>query len=102
MGPVFSKVYEKVKQIPKGKVTTYGEIARAIGNPHMSRRVGYALHANPEPIVIPCHRVVNRFGELSGAFAFGGKDVQSDLLKSEGVEVNDGVVDLEKYMYYFD
>lgn len=102
MGPVFSKVYEKVKQIPKGKVTTYGEIARAIGNPHMSRRVGYALHANPEPIVIPCHRVVNRFGELSGAFAFGGKDVQSDLLKSEGIEVNDGVVDLEKYMYYFD
>lgn len=102
MGPVFSKVYEKVKQIPKGKVTTYGEIARAIGNPHMSRRVGYALHANPEPIVIPCHRVVNRFGELSGAFAFGGKDVQSDLLKAEGVEVNDGVVDLEKYMYYFD
>lgn len=102
MGPVFSKVYEKVKQIPKGKVTTYGEIARAIGNPHMSRRVGYALHANPEPIVIPCHRVVNRFGEISGAFAFGGKDVQSDLLKAEGVEVNDGVVDLEKYMYYFD
>ena len=102
MGAVFSKVYEKVKQIPKGKVTTYGEIARAIGNPHMSRRVGYALHANPEPIVIPCHRVVNRFGELSGAFAFGGKDVQSDLLKAEGVEVNDGVVDLENYMYYFD
>ncbi len=102
MGPVFSKVYEKVKQIPKGKVTTYGEIARAIGNPHMSRRVGYALHANPEPIVIPCHRVVNRFGELSRAFAFGGKDVQSDLLKAEGVEVNDGVVNLEKYMYYFD
>lgn len=102
MGPVFSKVYEKVKQIPKGKVTTYGEIARAIGNPHMSRRVGYALHANPEPIVIPCHRVVNRFGELSRAFAFGGKDAQGDLLKAEGVEVNDGVVNLEKYMYYFD
>lgn len=102
MGPIFSKVYEKVKLIPRGKVTTYGEIARAIGNPHMSRRVGYALHANPEPIVIPCHRVVNRFGELSGAFAFGGKDAQSDLLKSEGVEVKCGKVDLEKYMYYFD
>lgn len=103
MGRIFYSVYEKVKKIPRGKVTTYGEIARAIGNPHLSRRVGYALHANPEPITTPCHRVVNRFGSLAPSFAFGGLNVQKDLLMSEGVEVSDdGFVDLDKYMYYFD
>ena len=69
----FEKVYALVQKIPKGKVSTYGNIARALGNPHMARQVGWALHANPSNAVTPCHRVVNQKGELSSAFAFGGK-----------------------------
>ncbi len=74
-----------VQRIPKGKVTTYGDVARLIGNPRMSRVVGYALHVNPDPANIPCHRVVNRFGEVSEAFAFGGGNRQYELLMEEGV-----------------
>ncbi len=97
----FENVYNLVKKVPKGKVVTYGEIARAIGNPRMSRQVGWALHVNPKPGVIPCHRVVNRFGELSSAFAFGGVNRQAELLREEGVEVIDNKVDLNKYGYCF-
>lgn len=97
----FENVYNLVKKVPKGKVVTYGEIARAIGNPRMSRQVGWALHVNPKPGVIPCHRVVNRFGELSSAFAFGGLNRQAELLREEGVEVIDNKVDLNKYGYSF-
>lgn len=98
----FEKVYELVQQIPVGKVSTYGDIARAIGNPRMSRQVGWALHVNPKPGIIPCHRVVNRFGKLSKAFAFGGVNMQKELLEEEGVFVdNDLTVDLEKYRHQF-
>ena len=65
----------------------------------LARVVGYALHANPEPGVIPCHRVVNRFGEVSPAFAFGGKNEQIGLLEAEGVPCPDGRVDLETYQW---
>ena len=95
-------MYDFVRRVPKGKVVTYGEIARAIGNRRMSRQVGWALHVNPKPGEIPCHRVVNRFGELSTAFAFGGVNRQEELLRGEGVEVIDGKVDLSKYGYKFD
>ena len=95
----FQKVYDIVKQIPPGKVATYGQIARLAGNPRMSRQVGWALHGNPAPGIIPSHRVVNREGYLSGAFAFGGKDRQAELLQSEGVEVVGGCVPLEKYLW---
>ncbi len=96
----FERVYEAVKQIPKGKVATYGQIAYALGSPRTSRQVGFALHVNPQPGIIPCHRVVNRFGRMAPAFAFGGEEIQAQLLKSEGVEVrNDFTVDLEKYLY---
>ena len=69
------------------------------GNPKMSRAVGNALHKNPDPVNIPCFRVVNAKGELAGAFAFGGEDVQARLLEEEGVEVVDGKVDLQKYKF---
>ncbi len=96
----FEKVYIAVRQIPKGQVATYGQIAFAAGSPKAARQVGYALHVNPEPFVIPCHRVVNRFGGLAPAFAFGGMEVQASLLKKEGVEVNEEFhVDLSKYQY---
>ena len=81
----FQTVYEIVKRIPKGKVATYGQVARVAGNPRMARQVGWALHQNPEPEVIPCHRVVNRFGCCCEGFAFGGAGVQRALLEEEGV-----------------
>lgn len=81
----FDKVYAAVRLIPRGSVATYGQIAAAIGNKRLARVVGYALHVNPEPGVIPCHRVVKRDGEVSSAFAFGGANRQVELLKAEGV-----------------
>ena len=99
----FDRVYEAVRRIPCGKVATYGQIARLCGAPRSSRAVGYALHVNPMPGVIPCHRVVNREGRLAPAFAFGGPAVQRDLLAAENVESceRDGLfyVDLDRYLW---
>ena len=95
----FELIYEVVKQIPYGKVATYGQIAFLAGNPRWSRVVGYALHVNPDPDNIPCYRVVNRFGEPSSAFAFGGVNRQIELLKNEGVTFIDGRVDMEKHIW---
>ena len=81
----FDLIYEQVKRIPKGKVATYGQIAALAGNPRWPRVVGFALHVNPYPDVIPCFRVVNRHGECSGSFAFGGAGVQRKLLEDDGV-----------------
>ena len=94
----FEKVYEAVKLIPRGSVATYGQIAAALGNKRLSRVVGYALHVNPQPGVIPCHRVVKRDGEVSSAFAFGGANRQAELLKAEGVEFLDAAhVDMKRF-----
>ncbi len=94
----FEKIYEVVKSIPKGRVATYGQVALLAGNPRWARVVGYALHVNPEPGIIPCHRVVNREGKVAPGFAFGGEDVQRQLLESEGIVFeSDGRIDLEKY-----
>ena len=94
----FEKIYEVVKSIPEGKVATYGQVALLAGNPRWARVVGYALHVNPEPGIIPCHRVVNREGKVAPSFAFGGEGVQRQLLESEGIVFEtDGRVDLEKY-----
>ena len=91
-------LYEVVKSIPKGKVATYGQVALLAGNPRWARVVGYALHVNPEPGIIPCHRVVNREGKVAPSFAFGGEGVQRQLLESEGIVFeSDGRIDLGKY-----
>ena len=91
----FDKVYAAVKLIPRGSVATYGQIAAAIGNKRLARVVGYALHVNPKPGIIPCHRVVKRNGEVSSAFAFGGANRQVELLKDEGVGfLDDSHVDM--------
>lgn len=96
----YDLVYDVIKQIPSGKVATYGQIARILGSPRASRAVGYALHCNPQPIIIPCHRVVNRYGYLANKFAFGGIEAQAHLLSLEGVEISeDFIVDLEKYQW---
>jgi O-6-methylguanine DNA methyltransferase len=91
------RIYEAVKKIPKGKVATYGQIAKLAGDEKMCRAVGNALHKNPEPDKIPCFRVVNSKGELSGEFAFGGAGAQQKLLEAEGIEVINGKVDLAKF-----
>jgi len=91
------RIYEAVKKIPRGKVATYAQVAAMAGNPKMCRAVGNALHKNPDPDNIPCYRVVNAKGELAGAFAFGGPDVQANLLRADGIEVIDNKVDLTKY-----
>ena len=94
----FSRIYEAVCQIPKGCVATYGQVARLAGNPRWARVVGYALHRNPRPGDIPCHRVVNRDGRLSPAFAFGGPQVQREWLEAEGITfTDDGRVDLNQF-----
>lgn len=99
----YDKIYEAVGRIPKGKVASYGQIAALAGNPRAARAVGNALHINPFPGVIPCHRVVNSTGRLSPAFAFGGEDKQRALLESEGIEFLDsGYVDLKKCLWRID
>ncbi|MFD0704819.1 MGMT family protein [Alloscardovia venturai] len=98
--PFNERVYDIVKRIPRGKVATYGQIAALIGSPRASRFVGFALHANPEQGVIPCHRVVFKSGALAPGFAFGGPDRQRKLLEDEGVRFIDSgeqvVVDLSQ------
>ncbi len=96
------RIYEAVKRIPKGRVATYGQVAAMAGNERMSRAVGNALHRNPTPGIVPCHRVVDAKGRLAGGFAFGGMEAQASLLAREGVEVVDGKVDLGKYGMMFD
>lgn len=91
------RIYEAVKKIPKGKVATYQQVAELAGNKRMCRAVGNALHKNPDPNSVPCYRVVNAKGELSGEFAFGGPGAQQKLLEADGIAVVDGKVDLGKY-----
>ena len=95
-GSPTKKIYEAVRKIPKGRVATYAQVAELAGNKRMSRAVGNALHRNPDPVNIPCFRVVNSRGELSGNFAFG-EGVQEKLLTEDGIEVRDGKVDLSVY-----
>lgn len=96
----FERVYSLVREIPKGKVATYGQIAKMLSKPNMSRFVGYALHSNPNPKMIPCHRVVNRFGKVSASFAFGGAGEQQKRLESEGVVFDEhGKIDLERFQW---
>ena len=97
--PLFARIYAYVMRVPAGTVVTYGQVAAAVGAPRCARQVGWALHQNPQPGAIPCHRVVNREGRLAPAFAFGGAAAQAALLEQEGVAVADGYVDLERYRW---
>ena len=94
-----AKVYELTSEVPRGKVTTYGAIARKMGEPGASRAVGAALRANPTPIVVPCHRVVKQDGALGGYGGPTGTGRKAELLKGEGVAVSRGRVDLSKYLF---
>jgi methylated-DNA-protein-cysteine methyltransferase-like protein len=95
------KALELVRRVPFGKVTTYGAIAEALGAKLSARMVGYALHSAVNTDV-PAHRVVNRFGALTGAIHFGHPDRMRQLLQAEGVSfLADGTVDMEKHFYAF-
>ncbi len=85
--------------MPEGTVATYAQIALMSGHRGAARAVGNALHVNPTPGVVPCHRVVNASGALAPDFAFGGVDAQKKLLEAEGVQVKDGKVDLAVYQW---
>lgn len=91
------RIYDAVRRIPYGRVATYAQVAEMAGDRKMARAVGNALHKNPDPLNIPCYRVVNSKGELAGEFAFGGAGRQAELLIAEGVEVVDGKVDLKRF-----
>lgn len=92
------KIYELVKTIPAGNVTTYGQLAESLGNKYLARVVGNALHNNPDPANIPCHRVVNSKGEVAKHFAFGGAEGQRKKLENDGIVFeSDGLIDLQKY-----
>lgn len=100
MGDTFARIYAVVRRIPRGRVATYGQVAALAGNPRWSQAVGFALHGNPDPASIPCHRVVNRFGETAPAFVFGGGGAQRALLEREGITFDaEGKIDLEQYRW---
>lgn len=94
-----TRVYNILKFVPKGSVTTYGELARYLGIPRGARAVGNALNRNPYAPLVPCHRVVGYDGSLGG-YAFGSAR-KIALLKKEGVVVNQGKIDLKKFGYRF-
>lgn len=95
----FERVWDVVARIPYGKVTTYGDIAEHLGLRAAARTVGWALNA-AAGTGLPCHRVVNRFGALSGRVHFGGPHIMEDLLRSEGIRFrDDGTVDLERHRW---
>lgn len=90
------RVYDYLLTIPKGKVVTYGQIARALGNKKAARAVGNILHRNPDPDTYPCYKVVNHQGKLAQHFALG-IDEQRRRLEADGIEVIHDTVDLNKY-----
>lgn len=95
----YDLIYEVVRQIPYGKVASYGQIAALAGNPKWSRVVGYALHVCPESLNLPCHRVVTKDGGVSKAFDHGVPDTQRMLLEDEGVEFSGGKVIMAEYQW---
>ena len=98
----FSSIYAVVSKIPKGCVASYGQVALLAGFPGAARAVGNALHKNPDPEHIPCHRVVHASGELSKAFVFGGIQIQKELLEGEGVSIPDSRVEMSRYQWKTD
>ena len=95
-----TKVYRKLLQVPKGKVTTYGELAKAVGLKNGQRIIGMIMKKNPYPGIVPCHRVVKSDGKIGG-YAYG-EIVKSRMLANEGVKIKDRkIIDFDKEKFYF-
>ena len=96
----FERVYEIVRQIPEGKVTSYGAIAKALGAARSARMVGWAMNASHNLEDVPAHRVVNRIGILSGKHHFEGTNLMQQLLENEGIQVVDNqIIDFENHFW---
>ena len=94
------KVYRKLLQVPKGRITTYGELAKAVGLKNGQRAIGMIMKNNPFPVIVPCHRVVKSDGKIGG-YAYG-EIVKSRMLDNEGVKIKDGkIIDFDKEKFYF-
>ncbi len=94
------KIYKKLLEVPKGKITTYGELAKAVGLKNGQRAVGKIMNKNPYPVIIPCHRVIMSTGKIGG-YAFG-QDIKVKMLSDEGIEISNGkIIDLENKIYRF-
>ena len=94
------KIYKKLLEVPKGKITTYGELAKAVGLKNGQRTVGKIMNKNPYPVIIPCHRVVKSDGKVGG-YAYG-EEIKSDMLTREGIVIKNGkILDLENTIYRF-
>lgn len=94
------KIYKKLLEVPKGKITTYGELAKAVGLKNGQRAVGKIMNKNPYPVIIPCHRVVKSDGKVGG-YAYG-EEIKSDMLTREGIVIKNGkILDLENMIYRF-
>jgi methylated-DNA-[protein]-cysteine S-methyltransferase len=94
------KIYKKLLDVPKGQITTYGELAKAVGLKNGQRVVGRVMNKNPYPVIIPCHRVVMSTGKIGG-YAFG-QDIKVKMLSDEGIEISNGkIIDLENKIYRF-
>lgn len=94
------KVYKKLLEVPAGKVTTYGELAKAIGLKNGQRVIGRIMSKNPYPVIVPCHRVIKSDGKIGG-YAWG-KKVKSKMLSNEGIKIKNGkILDVKKTIYRF-
>ena len=94
------KVYKNLLEVPKGKITTYGELAKAIGLKNGQRVIGKIMNKNPYPVIVPCHRVIKSDGKIGG-YAWGEK-VKAKMLSNEGIKIKNGkILDVEKSIYRF-
>lgn len=93
------KVYKKLLEVPKGKVTTYGELAKAVGLKNGQRVIGRIMNKNPYPVVVPCHRVILSDGKIGG-YAWGEK-VKTKMLSQEGVKISNGKILDQKIIHRF-
>ena len=94
------RIYKKLLEVPKGKVTTYGELSKAVGIKNGQRYIGNVMNKNPYPVIVPCHRVVMSTGKIGG-YAYG-EHIKTKMLNDEGVSIKDGkILDMETKIYRF-
>ena len=94
------KIYKKLLEVPEGKITTYGELAKAVGLKNGQRAIGRIMNKNPFPVIIPCHRVVKSDGKIGG-YAYG-ENIKTNMLNNEGISIKDGKIrNFEKKLHRF-